>query len=127
VVVGDRYLNRLFPQPTRDQGDGYRSTGLACAASGKSGGFLARDWCEGSSLALLARRSFDLYAQLENEIESDWGDRRLDTYGGFASQQRLVGWLVEPRSDGCVGHGIFSFMRRREQIAPPATSEIAQG
>ena len=25
-------------------------TGLACAASGKSGGFLALDWCDGSPL-----------------------------------------------------------------------------
>jgi glycine/D-amino acid oxidase-like deaminating enzyme len=29
-------------------------TGLACAASGKSGGFLARDWCDGTPLAPLA-------------------------------------------------------------------------
>ena len=39
-------------------------TGLACAASGKSGGFLARDWCDGSPLSALARRSFDLHARL---------------------------------------------------------------
>jgi glycine/D-amino acid oxidase-like deaminating enzyme len=63
------------------------STGLACAASGKSGGFLARDWCEGSPLAPLARRSFDLHAQLAEEVPGDWGYRRLDTYGGFASQR----------------------------------------
>jgi glycine/D-amino acid oxidase-like deaminating enzyme len=60
------------------------STGIACAASGKSGGFLARDWCDGSLLAPLARRSFDLHAQLAGEIPDDWGYRRLDTYGGFA-------------------------------------------
>ncbi|NJM34089.1 MAG: hypothetical protein HC850_04515 [Rhodomicrobium sp.] len=30
-------------------------TGVACAASGKSGGFLALDWCDGSPLAPLAR------------------------------------------------------------------------
>jgi glycine/D-amino acid oxidase-like deaminating enzyme len=35
-------------------------TGLACAASGKSGGFLALDWSDGSPLAPLARRSFVL-------------------------------------------------------------------
>jgi len=60
-------------------------TGVACAASGKSGGFLARDWCEGSPLAPLARRSFDLHAQLADEVAGDWGYRRLDTYGGFAN------------------------------------------
>ncbi len=31
---------------------------VAGAASGKSGGFLALDWCGGSSLDRLARRSF---------------------------------------------------------------------
>ena len=39
-------------------------TGLACAASGKSGGFLALDWCDGTPLEALARRSFALHASL---------------------------------------------------------------
>jgi glycine/D-amino acid oxidase-like deaminating enzyme len=59
-------------------------TGMACAASGKSGGFLARDWCDGSPLAALAHRSFDLHAELAERIAEDWGYRRLETYGGFA-------------------------------------------
>jgi glycine/D-amino acid oxidase-like deaminating enzyme len=33
---------------------------VACAASGKSGGFLALDWCDGTPLMALARRSDDL-------------------------------------------------------------------
>ena len=33
-------------------------TGVACAASGKSDGFLALDWCDGSPLRRLARRSY---------------------------------------------------------------------
>src|SRR4051812_44358077 len=60
-------------------------TGIACAASGKSGGFLALDWCDGSPLESLARRSFALHATLAEEIGGDWGYRRLVTYGGFAS------------------------------------------
>jgi glycine/D-amino acid oxidase-like deaminating enzyme len=60
------------------------STGIACAASGKSGGFLARDWCDGSPLAPLVRRSFDLHGELAEAIGDNWGYRRLDTYGGFA-------------------------------------------
>ena len=63
------------------------STGVACAASGKSGGFLARDWCAGSPLDALARRSFDLHAELADALPDDWGYRRLDAYGGFASQR----------------------------------------
>ena len=60
-------------------------TGLACAASGKSGGFLALDWCDGTPLAALARRSFALHASLAEEIGADWGYRRLTTYAGFAA------------------------------------------
>jgi glycine/D-amino acid oxidase-like deaminating enzyme len=59
-------------------------TGIACAASGKSGGFLALDWCDGTPLAPLARRSFALHAQLAQEISGDWGYRRLTTLGGVA-------------------------------------------
>jgi len=74
------------------------STGLACAASGKSGGFLARDWCDGSPLAPLARRSFALHAELAEHTAEDWGYRRLDTYGGFGGfpgpgSAYKLGWL----------------------------------
>ena len=63
-------------------------TGLACAASGKSGGFLARDWCDGTKLQRLARRSFALHAELARTLGGDgWGYRRLDTWGGFGSMQ----------------------------------------
>jgi glycine/D-amino acid oxidase-like deaminating enzyme len=58
--------------------------GLACAASGKAGAFLALDWLAGSKLDALARRSFALHARLPDEIEGDWGYQRLTTYGGFA-------------------------------------------
>jgi glycine/D-amino acid oxidase-like deaminating enzyme len=60
-------------------------TGVACAASGKSGGFLALDWCDGTPLEALARRSFALHAVLPEKIGGDWGYRRLTTYGGSAS------------------------------------------
>jgi glycine/D-amino acid oxidase-like deaminating enzyme len=75
-------------------------TGLACAASGKSGGFLARDWCDGSPLAPLAHRSFALHAELAARMTDDWCYRRLDTYGGFAGFPRQrhrheLGWLSD--------------------------------
>ncbi|MBO0712212.1 MAG: FAD-binding oxidoreductase [Acetobacteraceae bacterium] len=57
-------------------------TGLACAASGKAGGFLALDWCDGTALEGLARRSFMLHARLARELGGDWDYRRLTTYGG---------------------------------------------
>ena len=58
-------------------------TGVACAASGKSGGFLALDWCDGTPLQAVARRSFALHAGLAEEIDGDWGYRRMTTYGGL--------------------------------------------
>src|SRR4051794_18038258 len=73
-------------------------TGLACAASGKAGGFLARDWCDGTPLEALAHRSFALHTRLAAEIGGDWGYRRLTTYGGSAglgrrSNVRGIDWL----------------------------------
>jgi glycine/D-amino acid oxidase-like deaminating enzyme len=62
-------------------------TGVACAASGKSGGFLALDWCDGSPLAPLARRSFELHAELASAF-GKWGYRRLDTLSVVASARR---------------------------------------
>jgi glycine/D-amino acid oxidase-like deaminating enzyme len=58
---------------------------VAGAASGKSGGFLALDWCRGSALDELARRSFRLHAELSAELGDPWGYRRLTTYAGDAA------------------------------------------
>jgi glycine/D-amino acid oxidase-like deaminating enzyme len=58
-------------------------TEVAAAASGKAGGFLALDWCAGSPLDALARRSFALHAALPNEIAGECGYRRMTAYSGF--------------------------------------------
>jgi glycine/D-amino acid oxidase-like deaminating enzyme len=58
-------------------------TDVAAAASGKAGGFLALDWCAGSPLDALARRSFQLHAALPDEIAGDWAYRRMNAFGGF--------------------------------------------
>ena len=46
-------------------------TDVAAAASGKAGGFLALDWCAGTPLDALARRSFELHAALPREVAAD--------------------------------------------------------
>jgi glycine/D-amino acid oxidase-like deaminating enzyme len=81
--------------------------GVANAASGKAGGFLAYDWCAGTPLDALARRSFTLHAQLPDEIggelEIGWGHRRMSAYSGYllrggdARQQRRLRlpWLSD--------------------------------
>ena len=55
-------------------------SGVACAASGKSGGFLALDWCDGSALEGLARASFALHAELARDLGAEYGYRRMDTF-----------------------------------------------
>jgi glycine/D-amino acid oxidase-like deaminating enzyme len=55
-------------------------SGVACAASGKSGGFLALDWCDGTPLGPLARASFALHAELAGRLGVDYGYRRMDTF-----------------------------------------------
>src|SRR5262245_2436349 len=61
---------------------------VAGAASGKSGGFLALDWCRGTPLDQLARRSFKLHAELSAELGDPWGYRRLTTYAGYGDSAR---------------------------------------
>ncbi|MCA1373558.1 MULTISPECIES: FAD-dependent oxidoreductase [unclassified Bradyrhizobium] len=76
-------------------------TEVAAAASGKAGGFLAQDWCAGTSLDALARRSFALHAQLPEEIAGDWGYRPMTAYSGFVATEgtarkdapSALGWL----------------------------------
>jgi glycine/D-amino acid oxidase-like deaminating enzyme len=63
-------------------------TDVACAASGKAGGFLALDWCDGSPLDSLARRSFALHAELASAIDDDWSYRRMNAYSGYVVRDR---------------------------------------
>ncbi len=65
-------------------------TGVACAASGKSGGFLALDWCDGTPLGPLARRSFALHAELAAGSDRPWGYRRLETLSVALSAGRRM-------------------------------------
>jgi glycine/D-amino acid oxidase-like deaminating enzyme len=68
-------------------------TAVACAASGKSGGFLALDWCDSSPLGPLARASFTLHARLAGELGTDYGYRRVDTFAMAAREQGDVRFL----------------------------------
>ena len=100
-------------------------TGVACAASGKSGGFLALDWCDGTPLEALARRSYALHAELPDQIGGDWGYRSLTTYGGLASRQTArrrrdgvagLDWL----SDGVLLHNRLGTPATTAQVHPAA-------
>jgi glycine/D-amino acid oxidase-like deaminating enzyme len=115
-------------------------TGVACGASGKSGGFLARDWCDGTALAPLAKRSFALHHELTAKLRGEWGYRRLDTYGGMAGFRgpgaaRALGWLAEdvtisgalgsPETTAQVDPGQFTAAMMRAAVAQGA--ELRRG
>jgi len=65
-------------------------TAVACGASGKSGGFLALDWCDDSPLGPLARASFALHAELAKTLGTDYGYRRMDTFMMTAREEGAV-------------------------------------
>ncbi|KAK2079442.1 hypothetical protein QBZ16_003134 [Prototheca wickerhamii] len=58
------------------------AVGPACAASGKAGGFLARDWSDGSPSAPLAHESFALHTELAEKLDgkNKYGYRRVAAY-----------------------------------------------
>ena len=100
---------------------------IAAAASGKAGGFLARDWCDGNPMGPLARASFDLHAELAERLDADYGYRRVDTLmvagadegsGSVAAYARLPAsaWL-----DGnCAVNGRIGTPETTAQVEPGA-------
>ena len=85
-------------------------SGVACAASGKSGGFLALDWCDDSPLGPLARASFALHAELAKDIAIDYGYRRMDTFMMAARE----------RGRGAAGIGHAAALARRPGVVTAA-------
>eukprot|EP00092_Neocalanus_flemingeri_P031003 GFUD01033674.1.p1 GENE.GFUD01033674.1~~GFUD01033674.1.p1 ORF type:complete len:368 (+),score=36.14 GFUD01033674.1:67-1170(+) len=57
----------------------FESVDVAHAASGRAGGFLALDWCDGGQSGSLARRSFKLHETLGSELAADSGYRKMQT------------------------------------------------
>ncbi|KAM3397071.1 putative oxidoreductase TDA3 [Capsicum galapagoense] len=64
---------------------------IACAASGRAGGFLALDWCDGGPVASLARASFNLHCSLAEELNGpqSYGYRPLTTLSVSVSESSL--------------------------------------
>ena len=96
-------------------------TGVANAASGRAGGFLAYDWCAGLPLDALARRSFTLHARLPGEIKGDWGYRRMSAYAGFVVPESDVRRRV-PSKLGWLSEGVIITTR----LGTPETTAIVQ-
>ena len=98
-------------------------TGVACAASGHAGGFLALDWCDGTPLEPLARRSFALHEALACDPGGGWGYRRVTTYGG-ASGAGARGSAPRPWLTGAVAlHGRLGAPGTTAQVHPARFTE----
>ncbi len=98
---------------------------VAAAASGKAGGFLARDWCDGNAMDPLARASFDLHAELADRLDADYGYRRVDTLMvAGADEGSVAGYARHPASawlDGnCAVHGRIGTPETTAQVEPGA-------
>jgi glycine/D-amino acid oxidase-like deaminating enzyme len=89
------------------------------SASGKSGAFLALDWCRGSDLDQLARRSFQLHADLAAELDNPWSYQPLATHAGHAAA-----------SDTARGPGRRPWLSGKvaltQQIGSPQTTATAE-
>ncbi|KAL5064017.1 hypothetical protein RYX36_025754 [Vicia faba] len=73
---------------------------IACAASGKAGGFLALDWCDGGPIEQLARTSFNLPCSLSQELN---GSRSFRVSGLKAHSI-----VLEPREPNAITpHALF--------------------
>ena len=103
--------------------------GIACAASGKSGGFLARDWSDGSPLADLAHRSFDLHAKLARRLDADVGYRRLHTLGVAVSDDVEQGTFAgQGAPEWLDGRGlVHTVLGRPETTAQVHPARLVQG
>ncbi|KAK9678503.1 hypothetical protein RND81_11G215900 [Saponaria officinalis] len=83
---------------------------IACAASGKAGGFLALDWCDGGPVSSLARASFNLHRSLADDLDgaSSYGYRPLTTLSVTVTESgpikpgptNLPGWVDGPAEGG---------------------------
>jgi len=65
---------------------------VAGSASGKSGGFLAMDWCRGTALDRLARRSFALHAELADTLGNPWAIGGSRPSRGWAAENETATW-----------------------------------
>ena len=98
---------------------------LAAAASGKAGGFLARDWCDGNPMGPLARASFDLHADLAERLDADYGYRRVDTLMVAGADEGSVAKHARyPASDwldgNCAVNGRIGTPETTAQVEPAA-------
>lgn len=102
--------------------------GIAPAASGKAGGFLAEDWNDTTALGPLSRRSFALHRRLATELAADYGYRPVETLQ-TAGADPATGVRLETAAnpewiDGNVMvHGVLGTRQTTAQVHPRLFTE----
>jgi glycine/D-amino acid oxidase-like deaminating enzyme len=91
---------------------------VAGSASGKSGGFLARDWCNGTPVTGLAQRSFDLHDAWAAQLGNPYGYRRVDTFSAAMSVRREL----RPAGDNALANWLSPEAVHRSRLGTPATT-----
>lgn len=91
---------------------------VAGSASGKSGGFLARDWCNGTPVAALAQRSFDLHADWATQLGNPYGYRHVDTFSAALSARRTL----RQAGDSSLATWLSPEAVHRSRLGTPATT-----
>ena len=97
---------------------------VACAASGKAGGFLAFDWCDGGALSKLARASFNLHRSLAEELDGprSYGYRPLDTISLTIDEEQQRRSAGSTRSNPAVPSWVDRPCRNPRTIGTTATT-----
>lgn len=97
---------------------------VACAASGKAGGFLAFDWCDGGAVSKLARASFNLHRSLAQELDGprSYGYRPLDTISLSINEEQRHSAGSTPSSNPAVPSWVDRPCRNPRTIGTTATT-----
>ncbi|RHY15034.1 hypothetical protein DYB25_001604 [Aphanomyces astaci] len=91
-VIGCTLAYYLVHSPDFNEGDKVtvvEEVGIAAAASGKAGGFLASDWCQGEDVDALCQLSFLLHEELAASLDGKklYNYRRVDTISCLVSNK----------------------------------------
>ncbi|KAI9165684.1 hypothetical protein LWI28_018680 [Acer negundo] len=97
---------------------------VACAASGKAGGFLALDWCDNEAISSLARASFNLHRSLSDELNGpeNYGYRPLTTLSLTVTESQTTSTSTNAGSSSILPSWVDGPIKSPRTIGSPETT-----
>ncbi|TXG59368.1 hypothetical protein EZV62_013941 [Acer yangbiense] len=97
---------------------------VACAASGKAGGFLALDWCDDEAISSLARASFNLHRSLSDELNGpeNYGYRPLTTLSLTVTESQTTSTSTNAGSSSILPSWVDGPIKSPRTIGSPETT-----